>query len=100
MSGATIAQCIIDAVAQLVRHSLSCIKLTPDNLGLPVTCGTFDISFYLLLGSNNFEQSHICSRNNNLPNRSMPGYGYSTKPTEIFECTYATILNDHNENAV
>ena len=56
--------------------------------------------FYLLLGSNNFEQSHICSRNNYLPNRSMSGYGYSTKPTEIFECTYATILNDHNENEV
>ena len=56
--------------------------------------------YYLLLGSNNFEQSHICSRNNYLPNRSMPGYGYSTKPTEIFECTYATILNDHNENVV
>jgi len=52
------------------------------------------------IGSNNFEQCHTCSRNNYLPKRSKLGYGYSTKPTEISECTYATILNDHNENVV
>ena len=61
----------------------------------------YNIEILLLyLGSNNFEEPHTCSLNNNLPIRSLPGYGYSTKIPDNYECEYAIILNDHVENEV
>ena len=54
----------------------------------------------MYLGSNNFEEPHTCSLNNNMPIRSLPGYGYSTKIPDSYECEYTTILNDHDENDV
>ena len=35
-----------------------------------------------------------------MPIRSLPGYGYSTKIPESYECEYATILNDHDKKDI